>query len=67
MHSMKIDFHFKSYSEVERVIFYSSKSTITLTTFYLSTNKSSSLKIYSSKSEKVANLKCTHVNYLVIF
>ncbi len=65
---MKIDFHFKSYSEVERVIFYSSKSTITLTSFYLSTNTSSSLKIYSSKSEKVANLKCTQSKSdLVIF
>ncbi len=33
-------------------IFYSSKSTITLLKFYLSTSKSSSLKIYSSKSKK---------------
>ncbi len=31
---------------------YSSKSTITLVTFYLSTSKSTSLKIYSSKSKK---------------
>ncbi len=33
-------------------IFYSSKSTITLLKFYLSTFKSTSLKIYSSKSKK---------------
>ncbi len=33
-------------------IFYSSKSTITLITFYLSTSKRTSLKIYSSKSKK---------------
>ncbi len=33
-------------------IFYSSKSTITLLKFYLSTSKSISLKIYSSKSKK---------------
>ncbi len=41
-------------AEVERVqkILYSSKSTITLLKFYLSTSKSTSLKIYSSKSKK---------------
>ncbi len=33
-------------------IFYSSKSTITLLKFYLRTSKSTSLKIYSSKSKK---------------
>ncbi len=33
-------------------ILYSSKSTITLLKFYLSTSKSTSLKIYSSKSKK---------------
>ncbi len=33
-------------------ILYSSKSTITLMTFYLSTSKSTSLKIFSSKSKK---------------
>ncbi len=33
-------------------LLYSSKSTITLLKFYLSTSKSTSLKIYSSKSKK---------------
>ncbi len=33
-------------------ILYSSKSTITLLKFYLSTSKSTSLKIYSNKSKK---------------